>query len=156
MKARRIATQRIGTSSTATPPPCKDREGTNLIWFGLFSAIVMIAASILALQTAQPDIVQPTTTVPVTTAVATSTSTTIATPSPTTVITPSVMLVTYGVALGDVWLRASPGGKKLPAALLAGQRVVVLEERGEFLKVQWSENGVMLTGWVTAKWVEVQ
>jgi len=62
----------------------------------------------------------------------------------------------FGVALGDVWLRKSAGGERLPAALLRGQRVEILETSGDYLKVQWTDGETTLTGWVTAKWVEVQ
>ena len=76
-------------------------------------------------------------------------------PAPSPVVAPSPVSV-FGVALGDVWLRKSAGGERLPAAVLKGQQVEVLGVSGDYLKVQWTDGETVLSGWVTAEWVEVQ
>ena len=157
MKAKRIATHRIGDSATPTSRKTKYGEGTNLVWFGLFSAIVMVAASIIALHTTQSRIVQVTviaTLTPTQTTLPTSTAT--PTALPVTLTPLPTIAIERGVMLAQVWLYDAPGGNKLTAGLLKGQHITVLEHREDFVKVLWDGGDTAIVGWVAERWISIE
>lgn len=79
------------------------------------------------------------------------------TPEPTKTIKPTPTIVhVYGTVLAQVWLYDAPNGQRLPAGLLAGQRVEVLAERDGFYQVSMTTDAAQLTGWVKTQWIEVQ
>ncbi len=101
----------------------------------------------------------------------TSTFTVTASPTPTTLpsatptatatpVTPSATPVTPSVtpmpayipaiALGDVWLRAGPSKESAPlAAIRQGTPVYVFSAQGNWLEIEWSNQGKHLHGWAT-------
>jgi len=156
MKARRIAAHRIGGDDI--PHKAKDREDTNLVWFALISSIVMTVASIIGLRFSEPkDIAQVTV---IATLVSTQTTLPTSTATPTALpitLTPlPTIAIERGVMLAQVWLHDAPGGERLPAGLLKGQQVTVLEHREDFVKVLWENGDTVIVGWVAEGWVSVQ
>ena len=157
MKAKRITSRRIGDTPT---PHTNERSDINLVRFGLLSTVVMIIASTIALRTmrpasvaqvtvtATPTLAPTQTTLPTSTAMPTSLPVTL-TPLPT-------IAIERGTVLAQVWLYDAPGGNRLPAGLLAGQEVTVLESRDGFVKVMWDGGDTAIVGWVAERWISIQ
>lgn len=148
MKARHITTQRIGKQSTRRYDPPGARLLTVIPLFVVAGVLVYVlmtrpqpAASVVQITSMPTATIEPT---------ATLEPTQINTSTPTVAPTPTPEV--HGVVLAQVWLYDAPGGERLPAGLLKGQEVVILESRKGFVKVQ-TEN---LTGWVTERWISVE
>lgn len=161
MKARQIATQRIGDNNTPIPRKSNGGGGISTI-FSVTIVAVLIALSLALLYVRWT--MPPVTRVLEVTVLATLAPT--QTPEPTAIHMPTLLPVTltpqstialeHGVILAQVWLYDAPGGNKLPAGLLAGQSVIVLEHREDFVKVLWDGGETAIVGWVAERWIEIQ
>jgi len=115
--------------------------------------------------------------IPTATAIPTATPipTETATPSPTVSPTPTLTITPsptptnlpsstptpapfYGVTLGNVWMRLRPAlnSPRTGAVLLLGERVELLAQYGDFVRVgKLSEGEYSIIGWIPARWLGI-
>ena len=155
---RRIASRRIGDNTTSTPhKPNRDHP-----WVWLVTGIMMalIAVAYIAIDSRFPattNVVQITVvTTPTSIQALEPTITQMPTISPATLTPLSTIHLDRATVLAQVWLYDAPGGNRLPAGLLAGQYVTVLEYREDFVKVLWDGGDTAIVGWVAERWIKVQ
>jgi len=59
-----------------------------------------------------------------------------------------------GTITGDVWMLENPGSvNTLPAAMLRGYEVMILDESAARVLVRHETGNVILQGWVSKRWV---
>ena len=158
MKARRIATHRIGDTQ---PTPRKANRNTSLAFkFAVVMVLVVLSIALMYVKLTMPTVHEVLRITVIATLAPTQTTLPTSTIAPTALpitLTPlPTIAIERGVMLAQVWLYDAPGGNKLTAGLLKGQSVTVLEHREDFVKVLWDGGDTAIVGWVAERWIEIK
>ena len=158
MKARRIATHRIGDT---LPTPRKANRNTSLAFsIAVVTVLVVLSAALLYVKLTMPTVHEVLRITVIATLAPTQTTFPTSTATPTALpitLTPlPTIAIERGVMLAQVWLYDAPGGNKLTAGLLKDQQVTVLEHRDGFVKVLWDNGDTAIVGWVAERWIGIE
>ena len=158
MKTRRIATHRIGDTQ---PTPRKANRNTSLAFsIAVVTVLVVLSAALLYVKLTMPTVHEVLRITVIATLAPTQTTLPASTATPTTLPITLTSLPTIaierGVMLAQVWLYDAPDGNRLPAGLLAGQGVTVLERCDGFVKVLWDGGDTAIVGWVAERWISIE
>jgi len=158
MKTRRIAARQIGDN---TPAKHKATGGISTAFsIAVVAALVALSLALLYVRWTMPPVSEVLRITVLATLALTQTTLPTATSTPTlspATLTPLPTIhLEHATVLAQVWLYDAPGGERLPAGLLAGQEVTVLESRDGFVKVLWDGEDTAIVGWVAERWISVQ
>ena len=165
MKKRVVTPHRITTTHSREPERRRQKTGRTSTVVLTIVSIISVAAFVLGVLSVWPQVLegmgeseQVLTVTPALEMTVMPTETMIPvvklTPTPTSV---SKVEPVRGILTGDVWMydRSESDAQRLPAGLLKGTEVEILEIGEERIRVVYRSGGSVLEGWVNADYVEV-